>query len=94
MGGCRLGLAARIQRSKPRPSWLTIDFCRSATDGQSAASRWPMSSTKTDGASLMGICSDLKRLVDCPKRPPDQRSSRPATRLPKPRKDVHILALW
>ena len=37
--------------------------CRSATQwagsDQSAVFRWPMPSTRTDGASLSGICSDL-----------------------------------
>jgi hypothetical protein len=50
--------------------------------GQSAASLSAMSSRKTGGASLSGICSDPKYPVDCRNAPPAQRCCRPAMRLP------------
>jgi hypothetical protein len=46
-----------------RPAGTRMPCCRSAIpgagSGQFAVFRWPMSSTKTDRASLTGICSDL-----------------------------------
>jgi hypothetical protein len=45
------------------PASILMLCCRSATQwagsDQSAVFRWPMPSTKTDRASLTGICSDL-----------------------------------
>jgi nitroreductase len=50
-----------------RPAYIHMPCCRWATpwggSGRFAASRPPMSSTKIDGASLTGICSNLKLCV-------------------------------
>jgi hypothetical protein len=55
-----------------RPASTLMPGCRSvsqwAGSGQFAVSRWPMSFTRIDGASLTGICGDQEHPASFPKR--------------------------
>jgi len=72
MGGCRLGLAARIRRSRPRPSWLIIGLLPIPWRG---SARCAVSSMKIDGDSLIEISSDSKRLTRRSQQAPRRSAS-------------------